>query len=317
MSKIYPYAGFWKRAFAFLIDGVILSIPSVLFSGVIIGTQLMSAVRIATVHVEPTPEMILPMMGKWFAGMAAIWVFNIVLLWLYHACFESGKHQATPGKMVLGIKVVGEGGQRISFARATGRTFAKFISHMILYFGDYMAGFTQKRQAMHDLIATTYVVDKNYQPGNELPALPFSKGGCTAGILAAIAPIVLYVGMIVLAMALAISDMKKDPELQNIWQNADSDDAIQTLMQNNNRELQLITADLELTDLAQKHQTLPTPVEKKGITYSQTLEGYRATLTINGETYELLLRPGSWQACCSQGPNGSCGNDKLYEPCEK
>ncbi len=313
MSKIYPYAGFWKRAFAFLIDSIILSVPSVLFTGLIIGSQVMSIVKMASQNVEPTPDMVLPIMGKWFAGMAAVWVFNLLLLWLYHACFESGKRQATPGKMALGIKVVGAQAERISFARATGRTFAKFISHMILYFGDYMAGFTQKRQALHDMIATTYVVDKNYQPGNELPELPFSKGGCAAGILAAIAPVVLYVGAIVLAMALAISDINNAPASQP----RASDGPIQALMQDNHRELQLITADLELTKLAEKHQTLQEPIVKEGITYSQTLEGYRATLTTNGETYELLLRPGAWQACCAKGPNGSCGNGQLYKPCEE
>ncbi len=317
MSKIYPYAGFWKRALAFLIDGIILSIPSFLFSGLLVGTQLMSAFKMASAQVEPTPEMMLPMIGKWMAGMAALWVLNIVILWLYYACFESGKYQATPGKMALGIKVVGANGQRISFARATGRTFAKFISHMILYFGDYMAGFTQKRQALHDIMATTYVVDKNYQPGNDLPALPFSKGGCAAGIVAAVAPVILYIGSIVLMIAMAWSDLKDDPDMQKIWENGGSDESVSEIMRDNHRELQLITADLELTNLAENHKTLAEPVVKEGITYSQSLEGYRATLTANGQTYELLLRPGSWQACCAKGPNGSCGNDQLYKPCEK
>ena len=313
MSKIYPYAGFWKRAFACLIDSIILSIPSILFTGLILGTQLMAFVKIATQNTQPAPEIALPLIGKWFAGMALVWLFNILLFWLYYACFESSKQQATPGKMALGIKVVGPQGQRISFARATGRTFAKFISHMILYFGDYMAGFTQKRQALHDMIATTYVVDKNYQPGNELPELPFSKGGCIAGILVAVAPILMYIGIIVLAIMLAISDAKNIPDTPHV----SPDNSIQTLMQDNNRELQLITADLELTDLAEKHTTLQEPVVKKGIVYSQTLEGYRATLTANGETYELLLRPGQWRSCCAQGPNRSCGNDQLYKPCEQ
>ena len=205
MSKIYPYAGFWKRAFAFLIDSIILSVPSILFTGLIIGSQVMPIVKMASQNVEPTPDMVLPIMGKWLAGMAAIWVFNLVLFWLYYAWFEGSKHHATPGKMALGIKVVGADGNRISFARATGRTFAKFISHMILYFGDYMAGFTQKRQALHDMIATTYVVDKNYQPGNPLPELPFSKGGCAAGIIVAVAPFVLYILMIVLVVISGIS----------------------------------------------------------------------------------------------------------------
>lgn len=206
MNKIYPYAGFWKRAIAFLIDGIVLAIPSTLISAILIVPQVMSVMRMASANVEPTPEMMLPFVSKWMLSMVFIWISNILLLWLYSAWMESSKYQATLGKMALGIKVVGAQGERISFARATGRTFAKFISHMILYFGDYMAGFTEKRQALHDIIAATYVVTKDYQQGQELPALPFSKGGCAAGIVAAVAPVVLYILLIVASMFIAIND---------------------------------------------------------------------------------------------------------------
>ena len=214
MSKIYPYAGFWKRAFAFCIDGFILSVPLTLLSCLAIGTQVVSLIKMAALQQEPSPDMMLPVVGKWMAAMFLVWVASILLVWLYFALFESSKKQATPGKMALGIKVVGAQGERISFARATGRTFGKFISNMILYFGNYMAGFTQKRQALHDFMAATYVVDKNYTEGQELPALPFSTGGLIAGILVAIAPIALYIGMIVMMMALAIADMKDEPAMQ-------------------------------------------------------------------------------------------------------
>ncbi len=212
MNKIYPYAGFWKRAIAFLIDSIVLAIPSVLISGALMVPQVMSIVKLASSGTEPTPEMMLPIFGKWMLGMVCIWIVNILLLWLYFAWMESSKYQATLGKMALGIKVVGAHGERISFARATGRNFAKFISHMILYFGDYMAGFTEKRQALHDIIATTYVVDKNYQEGEELPALPFSKGGCAAGVIVAVAPVVMYVGMIILMMLVGIAAGISDEE---------------------------------------------------------------------------------------------------------
>ena len=316
MSKIYPYAGFWKRAVAFLIDGIILSVPLILLSSLAIGTQVMGLVKMAALQKEPSPAMMLPVMGKWMAAMFLIWLASILLIWLYFALFESGQKQATPGKMALGIKVVGAQGERISFARATGRTFGKFISNMILYFGDYMAGFTQKRQALHDLMAATYVVDKNYTEGQELPALPFSKGGLIAGILAAVAPIALYMGMIVMMMVLAVSDMKDDPDMQDFWKEFKSDSSSQTTMSDTHRDLLLITAKIELRKLAQNHQTLHTPLVKEEVTYSQSLEGYRATMNVNGQTYELLWRPGAWDSCCAKGPNGSCGDDILYEPCK-
>jgi uncharacterized RDD family membrane protein YckC len=59
--------------------------------------------------------------------------------------------------MALSMKVTDLQGNRISFARATGRHFAKYISAMILLIGYIMAGFTERKQALHDMIAGTLV----------------------------------------------------------------------------------------------------------------------------------------------------------------
>jgi uncharacterized RDD family membrane protein YckC len=77
--------------------------------------------------------------------------------WIYEAAMESSSKQATLGKMVFGMRVTDLAGNRISFARATGRHFAKYISAMILLVGYIMAGFTQNKQALHDMIAGTLV----------------------------------------------------------------------------------------------------------------------------------------------------------------
>jgi uncharacterized RDD family membrane protein YckC len=60
--------------------------------------------------------------------------------------------------MALGLKVIDLYGNRISFARATGRHFAKYISGVILGIGYIMAGFTERKQALHDMIAGTLVI---------------------------------------------------------------------------------------------------------------------------------------------------------------
>ena len=105
---------------------------------------------------------------------------------------------------------------------------------MILYFGDYMAGFTKHRQALHDLMATTYVVDKNYQKGQILPELTFSKGGLIASILAAVGPIVLYVVSILIAIiALAISDLKDNGDMKNPLDNSNHKE-VTSLMKDSN-----------------------------------------------------------------------------------
>jgi len=77
--------------------------------------------------------------------------------WIYEAAMESSSKQATLGKMALGLKVTDEQGRRISFGRATARYFSKIISGMILLIGYIMAGFTARKQALHDMIAGTLV----------------------------------------------------------------------------------------------------------------------------------------------------------------
>jgi uncharacterized RDD family membrane protein YckC len=77
--------------------------------------------------------------------------------WIYEAALESSSKQATLGKMALALKVTDLAGQRISFVRATGRHFAKILSGMILMIGYIMAGFTERKQALHDMIAGTLV----------------------------------------------------------------------------------------------------------------------------------------------------------------
>ena len=84
--------------------------------------------------------------------------FSGLAKWIYEASMESSARQATVGKMALALKVTDLEGRRISFARASGRHFAKYISGMILLIGYIMAGFTERKQALHDMIAGTLVV---------------------------------------------------------------------------------------------------------------------------------------------------------------
>ncbi len=148
------YAGFWKRFFSFGIDVIFISIvltgaDTVL--GFILGIDMTSPGGIqATVRAE------IRQAAAAFLGM----IVDSAILWLYWALFESSGLQATLGKMALGIKVTDLHGNPISFGKATGRNFAKFISALILGIGFLMAGWTEKKQALHDIMAGTLVVRK-------------------------------------------------------------------------------------------------------------------------------------------------------------
>jgi uncharacterized RDD family membrane protein YckC len=81
--------------------------------------------------------------------------------WLYEAFMLSSEWQATVGKRAMDIIVTDVNGQRITFARASARHFSKYISAFILGIGFLMAAFTAKKQALHDMIAETLVIQQN------------------------------------------------------------------------------------------------------------------------------------------------------------
>jgi uncharacterized RDD family membrane protein YckC len=87
-------------------------------------------------------------------------VIGIILNWLYYTLFEASSKQATLGKMALGIKVTDLDGEPITFARANGRYWAKIISTLTLLVGYIMAAFTERKQALHDILAGCLVVQK-------------------------------------------------------------------------------------------------------------------------------------------------------------
>jgi uncharacterized RDD family membrane protein YckC len=83
---------------------------------------------------------------------------DFVVQWLYFALFESSVWQGTLGKQALRLRVTDLQARRISFARATGRYFAKIVSFLTLCVGFIMIAFTGRRQGLHDMIAETVVL---------------------------------------------------------------------------------------------------------------------------------------------------------------
>lgn len=165
----FHYAGFWRRFVAYLIDQLLLVavnfiilLPLYLIFGLGIfalenleGFEKFSNVN-STVQFEDeyTAAFVIAII---FVALI-VGGISIIIQWLYYALMESSAKQATLGKMALGIKVTDMTGNRISFGRATGRYFGKIISGLILNIGYIMAAFTQKKQALHDLMANCLVI---------------------------------------------------------------------------------------------------------------------------------------------------------------
>ena len=131
MNGTSMYAGFWRRVAAALLDGLIVGAVTAPFTvGMTSG-------------------------NRYSATYSSI---STVVWWLYSALMESSAKQATLGKMALGIRVTDLDGNRIGFGKATGRHFAKILSALILGIGFLMAAFTERKQALHDILADTLVV---------------------------------------------------------------------------------------------------------------------------------------------------------------
>lgn len=91
---------------------------------------------------------------------AALAGYMIWILWtfFYFAIFESSKWSATPGKMLLKLRVLTVDGARISFGQATRRHFSKILSVVTLLAGLVLIQLNSKRQALHDMLSDTVVV---------------------------------------------------------------------------------------------------------------------------------------------------------------
>ena len=124
--SVESYAGFWMRFVASIIDGILTGV-----------------VTYGIRHLLPMSSLL-----------------GLLFGWLYFALMESSRQQGTLGKALFGITVTDMNGNRISFGRATGRHFGKIISALMLNIGFIMAGFTKKKQALHDSMADCLVMIK-------------------------------------------------------------------------------------------------------------------------------------------------------------
>jgi len=138
-------AGFWRRFAAIMVDGLLIGVVNQLISFCIL---MVGGI----------------IFGSSDGGAIAVSLFNFLVMVsftaIYYAWFHASVGGATPGKLLVGIKVVRPDGEKISFLRGIGRHFATWLSGIILCLGYIMAAFTDNKQALHDMLADTWVVDK-------------------------------------------------------------------------------------------------------------------------------------------------------------
>jgi len=150
-SIYYHYAGFWIRALALLIDGLILGVIQFPLS---IGFGFM----LTAVSASGGDR------GSNIAAVLIIQFINLIIsiiIPLTYSVIFVTKKSATLGKMALGLKIINaDGREKISFGKAIGRHFAKMLNGFTLNIGYMMAGWDEEKRGLHDRICTTRVIYK-------------------------------------------------------------------------------------------------------------------------------------------------------------
>lgn len=142
-------AGFWIRATAYFIDGIILgAIGFVLYL-----LLLLAAVFIGLTLGDQSEFAVMILVFLYFLGVIGAQASYFIIM-------NASKHQGTLGKMAVGIKVVDLNGNRITAKKSALRYLGYLLSWMTLYVGFILAAFTENKQALHDMIANTLVVQK-------------------------------------------------------------------------------------------------------------------------------------------------------------
>ena len=180
-------AGFWRRWAALFLDQLILAVPMVVVVVLVGGLSAVAG--------DQAGPFLTLLFYPLYYGMAGA----------YYSLQESSVHQATLGKRALGIKVTDAEGRRLSFQHALGRWFAAALSYLTLYVGFLMAAFTERKRALHDIVAGTLVVDRwayTDQPERQKRDL----SGCAIG--GAIA-VVILLAMLGIFAAIAISQYQE------------------------------------------------------------------------------------------------------------
>ena len=197
MSRTVEVIGFGRRFVAYFIDGIILTvIQFILF---ICAVFVIAATSEANANIS-----------------LVLNCFTILISIGYFVGFWATTGQ-TPGKMAMGIKVIGTDGQPVSLGKAFVRYIGYIVSNLILSLGFIWIAFDAHRQGWHDKIANTYVVGKeiNFSQTESVVFVPSDKDGSPVLIvLLTLIPVFIIVSIVVIAILLLLG-----PVVGNVFSN--------------------------------------------------------------------------------------------------
>ena len=143
LAPFTGYAGFWIRFLAWLVDGVILGVPTFFLGLALGGTSSFGGgvpLNIGT--------------------SIAVNVITIVLSMLYYGVLEGGPTGQTLGKKICNIRVVDAATHQpgIGIGRGIGRYWARWLSQLPFYLGYFWMLWDGQKQCWHDKLTRVIVV---------------------------------------------------------------------------------------------------------------------------------------------------------------
>jgi Tfp pilus assembly major pilin PilA len=185
---------------------------------------------------------------------------------------QSSSRQATLGKMALGIKVTSAEGERISFLRATGRYFATILSGLILMIGYLLAAFTQRKQALHDMIAGTLVVRADASPEEVQAGSGTMK---ISGVVIAFGVLLAFVPVLGIMAAVAI------PAYSDYTVRAKMTEAVATGR----------SARESVQEYYQKNRKLPASLREAGFSFEASINVAGVSARFDGPEVVISVQP--------------------------
>jgi uncharacterized RDD family membrane protein YckC len=153
------YASFLRRFAALIIDVILIGcLQTFVIVPVLAALGLGMFSSASAMEASGDPDAAIGMVGAIMAAAGAIWLVSIIIQVLYFSFLESSSKQATVGKMAMGIVVTDMNGARLTLSKAFVRNISRILSSFALLIGYIIAAFTEKKQALHDIIAGTLVV---------------------------------------------------------------------------------------------------------------------------------------------------------------
>jgi uncharacterized RDD family membrane protein YckC len=152
------YAGFWKRLGAWIIDYVILLVPITIIA-LNMGATAAFEHFLTQIQGGTLPALAATEYAKAVrpASLAAL-----VLGFVYYVIFEASKWQATPGKMLVGLRVTDLDGRRLGIGRSLARNAVRLVNVItaLIPVICYLAvAWTARKQGLHDMLAKTLVLN--------------------------------------------------------------------------------------------------------------------------------------------------------------